>query len=144
MMSNLIYSILPDPPREIVYVHPDVSVAQCVEIMVNRSIGALVVTDDDNLLGIVSERDIVWGLLNNGIELLNKPASDVLWAHVAVLKPSDTVETAMAVITETKRRHVLIAEEGKLITIVSIGDVLFSLLDEKSRVIEQLKDYIRQ
>lgn len=143
-MSNLIYSILPDPPREIVYVHPDVRVAQCVEIMINRNIGALVVSDDDNLLGIVSERDIVWGLLNNGIDILKKPASDVLWANVAVLKPTDTVETAMAVITETKRRHVLVAEEGKLITVVSIGDVLFSLLDEKTRVIEQLKDYIGQ
>lgn len=143
-MSNLIYSILPDPPREIVYVHPDVRVAQCVEIMINRNIGALVVSDDDNLLGILSERDIVWGLLNNGIDILKKPASDVLCANVAVLKPTDTVETAMAVITETKRRHVLIAEEGKLITVVSIGDILFSILDEKTRVIEQLKDYIGQ
>lgn len=143
-MSNLIYTILPKPVREIVYIHPDLSVSQCVDIMVSRNIGALVVTDDDNLLGIVSERDIVWGLLHNKMEIMNKPASDILWANVAVLKPTDTVEMAMAVITKTKRRHVLIAENGKLLAIVSVGDILYSLLDEKDRVIEQLENYIHQ
>jgi CBS domain-containing protein len=143
-MSNLIYTILPKPMREIVSIHPDLTVSQCLEIMVSRSIGALVVTDDDNLMGIVSERDIVWGLLHNKMEIMNKPASDILWANVAVLKPTDTVETAMVVITKTKRRHVLIAEEGKLIAIVSIGDILCSLLDEKDRVIEHLENYIHQ
>ena len=143
-MSNLIDSILPKPLREIAYIHPDVSVAQCVEIMVSRNIGALVVTDDDNLLGIVSERDNVWGLLHHGEQIFTQPASAILWANVAVLKPTDTVETAMAIITETKRRHVLIAEQGKLIAIVSIGDVLNSLLDEKSRTIQQLENYIHQ
>ncbi len=141
-MSNLIYSILPNPPREIVFVHPDVSVAQCVEMMVHSNIGALVVTDDNNLLGIVSERDVVKGLIKHGSNLLNVKASDILCADVTVLKPTDTVETAMAVITETKRRHVLIAEEGKLIAIVSIGDVLFNLLIHKAREIQELENYI--
>lgn len=141
-MSNLIYSILPNPPREIVYVHPDVSVEQCVNNMINHNIGAVVVTDDDNLLGIVSERDVVHALARNRTGVLTSKASDILCAAVAVLKPSDTVETAMAIMTETKRRHVLIAEHGKLIAIVSIGDVLLSLLDDNARVIEQLENYI--
>ena len=98
-MSNLIYSILPNPAREIVYVHPDVSVEQCVDIMIKRNIGALVVTDDDNLLGIVSERDVVHGLLRYGASVLTSKASDILFAAVTVLKPSDTVETAMAIIS---------------------------------------------
>lgn len=143
-MSNLIYSILSQPPREIVYVHPDVSIAQCVDLMMTRKIGALVVTDDDNLLGIVSESDIIYGLKRYGERLLTQTASDILCAKVAVLKPSDTVETAMAIITETKRRHVLVGEAGKLIAIVSIGDVLLSLLGDKSRVIQALENYIQQ
>lgn len=143
-MSNLIYSILPQPAREIVYIHPDLSIEQCVQLMQSRKIGALVVTDDDNLLGIVSERDIVNGLVKHGMQLLEKTASDILWSHVAVLRPTDTVETAMAVITETKRRHVLIAEDGKLVAIVSIGDVLFSLLNDKTRLIQALENYIHQ
>lgn len=143
-MSNLIDSILSKPARPIVYVHSDMSVRQCVEMMVHDNIGALVVSDDDNLLGIVSERDVVRGLLEKGNELLDAPVSDILWANVAVLKPTDTVETAMAVITETKRRHVLVAEAGKLISIVSIGDVLYSILANNSRTIKELENYIQQ
>lgn len=141
-MSNLISSILPVPVREIVYIHPDVSVTQCVEIMVKENIGALVVTDDTNLLGIVSERDIVWGLNKKGESLLELPVKEIVWANVAVLKPTDTVETAMAIITESKRRHILIAEEGKLIAIVSIGDILCSVIEEKSKLIQHLENYI--
>src|SRR3989338_11375424 len=111
-MSNLIDSILPKPARPIVYVHPDMTVHQCIDIMEHDKIGALVVTDDDNLLGIVSERDVVFGFSKKGNKLLDSSVSDILWANVAVLKPTDTVETAMAVITETKRRHVLVAEAG--------------------------------
>lgn len=142
-MSNLIYSILPNPPRAIVYVHPDVNVAQCLEMMVHDNIGALVVMDDNNLLGIVSERDIVRGLLHHGPGLLERKVTDILWADVAVLKPSDTIETAMAVIIETKRRHVLVADAGNLTAIVSIGDLLFNLLENKARVIQQLENYIQ-
>lgn len=141
-MSNLIYSILPQPPREIVSVHPDVSITQCVNLMVTQKIGALVVTDDDNLLGMVNEPDIIQGLKRYGETLLTKTAADILCSKVAVLKPSDTVETAMAIMTETKRRYVLIAEAGQLTAIVSIGDVMLSLLGDKSRVIQALEHYI--
>lgn len=143
-MSNLIYSILPNPPREIVRVHPDISIEQCVDIMIKDNIGALVVTDDDNLLGIVSERDVIRALAQDRANVLASKASDILCAAVAVLKPSDTVETAMAIMTETKRRHVLIAEKGKLIAILSIGDVLVSILGRNARTIEQLEHYIHQ
>ena len=143
-MSNLISSILPNPPRDIIYVHPDVSVEQCVEIMKAHQIGTVVVTDDDNLLGIVSERDVVHGLVRYHAAVLTQTASDMLHAAVAVLKPSDTVETAMAIMTETKRRHILVADSGKLIAIVSIGDVLLSLLGNHARVIEELEHYIHQ
>lgn len=141
-MSNLIYAILPQAPRPIVQVHPDTDVTQCVELMVTHGIGALVVTDDENLLGIVSERDIVWNINKHGENVLKQKSSDILCANVAVLRPTDTIETAMAIITQTKRRHVLVAEEGKLIAIISIGDLLFHLLNEKARVIEHLEQYI--
>src|SRR5688572_12651721 len=103
-MSNLIYSILPDPLRSIMQVHPDTDIIQCIELMASHKIGALVVTDDENLLGILSERDIVWGLHKFQNNLTDKKASDLMNANVAVLKPTDTVETAMAIMIETKRR----------------------------------------
>ena len=141
-MASLIHSILPVPRHPIIYTHPDVSVAQCVSIMVQHNIGALVVTDDDNLLGILSERDIVRALVNEGLSLTSTTASDIMCADVSVLKSSDVVEKAMEVITYTKRRHILVSEEGKLIAILSIGDLLLNLLEDKTRVIEQLENYI--
>ncbi len=140
-MANLIHSILPNPRRPITYIHPDISFAQSIEIMVGENIGALVVGDEDNIIGILSERDVVRSLVTTELPPLAK-VSDVLHADVTVLQSSDTVEMAMEAITYTKRRHVLIAEKGKIIAILSIGDLLFHLLEENKRVIEQLENYI--
>lgn len=141
-MANIIYSILPQPRRPITYIHPDISVAQCIEIMVQENIGALVVTDDDNIQGIISERDIILALDNNQLSLDSIKASDILHAETTVLQSSDTVEMAMKAITYTKRRHVLVAEDGKIIAILSIGDLLLHLHENSARVIEQLESYI--
>ncbi len=141
-MANLIHSILPRPRHPITYVNPDVSVAQCVAIMIQHNIGAVVVGDDDNVLGILSERDVVRELVHKGASPATTPASDILHADVSVLQSSDTVEMAMEVITYTKRRHILVAENNKIIAILSIGDILFNLLEDKKRVIAHLENYI--
>lgn len=141
-MANLIHSILPEPRRPYIYTHPDVTVAQCVATMVQENIGALVVTDDENILGIVSERDVIRTLVHKGLSPTTTKVSDIMHADVTVLESSDTVEKAMAAITYTKRHHILVSEDGKIIAILSIGDLLFNLLEDKSRVIEQLENYI--
>ncbi len=141
-MAHLLYSILPSPRRPIVFVYPDVDVAQCVNMMVQENIGALVVTDDENLLGIVDERDIVRSLVHKGLSPESTKVSDVLCADVTVLKLTDTVEKAIDVITHTKRRHILIADAEELVAIVSIGDILSKLIEDKLQTIEQLQNYI--
>ena len=141
-MANLIHSILPRPRHPIAYVNPEVSVAQCVDIMLQRNIGALVVGNDENILGILSERDIVRGLVHKGLSPNKTKASDVLYADITVRQSSDTVDMAMEAITYTKRRHILVAEDGKIIALLSIGDLLLNLLEDKKRVIEQLENYI--
>ena len=110
--------------------------------MVQENIGALVVTDDENILGIISERDLVRSLINKGISAESTLVSAVMHANVSVLKSSDTVEKAMEVITYTKRRHILVSEEGRITAILSIGDLLFNLLEENKRMIEHLENYI--
>lgn len=141
-MAQLIYSALPQPRRPIVYVHSKLSVAQCIDIMNKQNIGALVIRDEDKLIGLVSERDIVRALLHQNFDLHKTTAQEIAYTKVSILELSDPLEKAMEVITNTKRRHVLIAEEGELIAILSIGDLLFYLLEDKMRVIEQLENYI--
>ncbi|MBA3536195.1 MAG: CBS domain-containing protein [Tatlockia sp.] len=141
-MTQLIYSALPEPRRPLVSVPPVVSVSQCIDMMTKQNIGALVVLDEDEIIGIVSERDIVRASLKKDFNLYTTTALDVAYSDFSVLNLNDPVERAMEVITSTKRRHVLVSEEGDLVAILSIGDLLFFLLEEKTRVIEQLENYI--
>ena len=142
-MAHLIHNVLPVPPRKIVYVHPDDFVKKCIDMMAELDIGALVVVDNDNkLVGIVSERDIVRSCLHKCLDLNLSKISEVVYKDVTILSPHDTVDKAMQVITQTKRRHILIRENGEFVAILSIGDLLFHLLDNKSREIEHLETYI--
>jgi CBS domain-containing protein len=143
-MADLIHSVLPMPKRKIMYIHPEDSVKKCINLMTELDIGALVVVDNDNqLVGIVGERDIVRSCLHKCVNLETAKVSDVVHKEVTILSPHDPVEKAMLAMTDTKRRHILIRDENnELIAIISIGDLLYHLLEDKSRVIEQLENYI--
>ncbi|WP_028387554.1 CBS domain-containing protein [Legionella fairfieldensis] len=142
-MTHLIYSALPQPRPPVIYIHSQASVAQCVEMMSKKDIGALVVQDGKDLLGMVTERDIVRNCVNQGLDAYRTTAADIAYSEVSILSLFDPVEKAMEVITRTRRRHVLVAEHDEIVAILSIGDVLFHLLEDKARVIEQLENYIQ-
>lgn len=142
-MAHLIHSVLPAPLRRILSITPDVTIKKCIDLMTQNNIGALVVVDKSNkLVGIVSERDIIQSCLQKQFDLHTTLASDIVYKNVTILSPHDMVEKAMQAVIETKRRHVLIYDKNQLLAILSIGDLLFHLLDDKSRVIEQLENYI--
>lgn len=143
-MADLIHSVLPMPRREIAYIHPDESIKKCIDLMTTLDIGALVVVDKNKqLLGIVSERDIIRTCLHQCVNLETGKVADVVYKNVTILSPNDVVEKAMQVMTNTKRRHVLIRDEnGEFIAILSIGDLLYHILEDKSRIIEHLENYI--
>jgi CBS domain-containing protein len=142
-MAHLIHNVLPIPPRKIVFIHPQDSVNKCIDIMVAHDIGALVVVDNQNqLVGIVSERDVVRRCLQKQCALDTTKVNDVVFTEVTILSPHDPIEKAMQAMTKTKRRHILIREDSQFIAILSIGDLLFHLLDDKAREIEHLENYI--
>lgn len=144
-MAYIIHSILPMPRRSIVFIKPEDSVKKCINLMAEHNIGALVVVDaHKKLLGIVSERDVIQSCLDKGFDLDTTQANDVVYKDITILSPHDGVEKAMQAMTETKRRHVLIKEKDEMVAILSIGDVLFHLLEDKARVIEQLENYIHR
>jgi CBS domain-containing protein len=143
-MADLIHNALPVPKRKIIFIHPEDSVRKSIDMMTEYDIGALVVVDNDNqLVGIVSERDIVRSCLHECINLDTGKVSDVVHRDITILSPNDVVEKAMQAMTATKRRHVLIRDENdEFVAILSIGDLLYHLLEDKARVIEQLENYI--
>ncbi|MBN9231233.1 MAG: CBS domain-containing protein [Legionella sp. 40-6] len=144
-MTELIHSVLPQPPRPIVYIHPEDSIRKCIDLMSELDIGALVVVDNNKkLVGIVSERDIVRSCLHPSVSIEKGRVADVVFKEVTILSPHDAVERAMQAMTKTKRRHVLVRDEHQndFIAIISIGDLLFYLLDNKEKIIEHLENYI--
>lgn len=143
-MADLIHSVLPRPRRDIAYIHPEESIRKCIDLMIELDIGAVVVVDEHKkLLGMVSERDIVRSCLHQCVNLETGKVADVVYKDVTILSSNDVVEKAMQAMTKTKRRHVLIRDEGdEFIAILSIGDLLFHLLEDKARTIEHLENYI--
>lgn len=143
VVTQIIDSILPHPKRTIVYIHPAATVSQCVDLMVREDIGAVVVTDEDNnIFGTISERDIVRSLVKRGLSPEETKVSDILCADITLLKHTDSIDKAMEEMTRTKRRHILVTDDEKLVAIISSGDILCSLLESKSQEVEHLENYI--
>lgn len=143
-MADLIHNVLPEPRRKVLSIHPEDTIRNCIDLMIKNDVGALIVLDkQDNLLGMVSERDIVRSCMHQCANLETGKVADVLFKEVTILNSNDVVEKAMQAMTETKRRHVLIRDgSGGIIAILSIGDLLYHLLEDRARTIEHLENYI--
>jgi CBS domain-containing protein len=122
---------------------PEAMIADIAARLKDEKIGALIVSDDGvKVLGIISERDIVRGLADHGLDLLEKRADDLMTTEVLTCTPNDTTGDLMAVMTEQRIRHIPVTEDGALCGIVSIGDVVKDRLDEIEREATALRDYV--
>ncbi len=122
---------------------PEATIADIAARLKQEMIGALIVSDDGaKVLGIISERDIVRGLADHGLDLLEKRADDLMTVEVLTCTPNDTTGDLMAVMTEQRIRHIPVTEDGALCGIVSIGDVVKDRLDETEREANALRDYV--
>ncbi len=118
-------------------------VRDAVVAMHERSIGALVVTGaTPPLVGIISERDVVRHLALRGAEILNAPVSSLMSASVTTCDPTTSCTTLMGMMTEHRIRHVPVLDNGQLVGLVSIGDVVKARFDELEREKRDLLDYV--
>jgi len=127
---------------------PTALVGELLALLGERNIGAAVVTergsDADNVVGIVSERDIVRRLHSRGAELLTSPVGEIMTSTVLSCAPGDTVDSLAETMTERRIRHMPVLVDGKLVGIVSIGDVVKSRISQLEADREQLASYIVQ
>jgi CBS domain-containing protein len=122
---------------------PDKDVAALLRALAEHNIGALVVSADGaTVAGIVSERDVVRAMHTVGDAVLASPVSDIMTADVTVAGPGDSVDNVMRMMTERRIRHVPVVSDGRLVGIISIGDVVKSRIDELEAEREHLIDYI--
>jgi CBS domain-containing protein len=124
---------------------PGLSVAGLLEDLARHNVGALVVVDESGeLVGIVSERDVVRRLNERGAELLRAPISEIMTTTVVTCEPTEGLDNLAAIMTERRIRHMPVVERGQLVGIVSIGDVVKSRIRQLETDREQLESYIAQ
>jgi CBS domain-containing protein len=126
----------------VVTIQPDQSIREAIDLLTRHNIGALVVAEGiDKPVGIISERDIVRHLARNE-ELFTDPVSSIMTRHVITGMPQDDLKTVANTMTEKRIRHIPLVDQGKLVGIISIGDVVRAQRDQYQGEIETLHTQI--
>ena len=123
---------------------PGVSVAQAAEILSSRKIGALVISKDGKTLGgIVSERDIVREIGRRGSACLNDTVDSIMTARVVTCALGDQTDAVLQKMTDGRFRHIPVVEGNQLVGLISIGDVVSTIIEEQQFTIKEMSNYIR-
>lgn len=137
-----IKQILDQKGHDVLTVRPDDTVLRALELMAGKNVGAVVVTENDKPVGIFTERDYARSVILKGRSSTNTPVSDVMSSEVVFVRPEQTVDECMAIMSDKRFRHLPVLERGKLVGIVSIGDLVRTIIDQQAFTIEQLQGYI--
>ena len=139
----LIAQILAGKSPDVVTMRPDATIAEVAKLLKAKRIGAVVVTDaDGGLCGIISERDLARGLADHGADLLTLRVGDLMTREVSTCSPDDGIDQLMQQMTEGRFRHLPVVADGRMIGIISIGDVVKHRLQELEQEAHMLHDYI--
>jgi len=123
-------------------ISPQDTVYRALEIMAEKNLGALVVVEDEKVVGMFSERDYARNVVLKGKSSKDTLIKDLMSANPCYVRPEQTVSDCMALITEKRRRHLPVLDGEKLIGIVSIGDVVKQQIIDQEFTIKQLENYI--
>src|SRR5271169_6614140 len=141
----IVKNILANKRSDVVTIEPTADLSAATKLLAERRIGAVVVLGADHrIVGILSERDIVRVLAEHGPTALNELVGQVMTRDVKTCSEDDTIEGLMGRMTTGKFRHMPVVEQGKLIGIVSNGDVVKNRVEEIEHESEALRDYVRQ
>lgn len=123
-------------------IRPEISVYEALEMMAERDIGALLVLEGEKLVGIFSERDYARKVILQGKSSRDTWVSEIMTSRVVFVRPEQTIEECMALMTEKHIRHLPVLDGERLVGVISIGDVVKAIITEQQFVIEQLEHYI--
>ena len=138
-----IQAILGDKGREVATVSADARLSEAVRILGEKRIGALPVVEGGRIVGIMSERDVIYCLKDHGAEVLDWPVNQVMTSPAITVDPSTQVLNALALITQKRVRHLPVVSGGELVGIVSIGDLVKYRIDRIEFEAQAMRDYIQ-
>ena len=135
--------ILKSKPDQAVYtITPTASVFDAVKLMAEKNIGALLVMEGETIVGVITERDYARKIVLMARSSKDTSVRDIMTSAVMYVRPDQTSEECMVLMTENRLRHLPVLDSGKLIGLISIGDLVREVISEQKFVIEQLEHYI--
>lgn len=139
---NTVKDMLRVKGREVWSIGPDAPVYDALSMMADKGVGALLVLEGGGVVGIVSERDYARKVDLKRKSSRQTPVRDIMTPEVVYVRPENTVEECMALMTHKRIRHLPVMEDDKVVGVISIGDVVKAIISEQQFVIEQLEHYI--
>lgn len=139
---TLLNQLLDNKGHAVYSIAPGASVIDAIRSMADNHVGALLVMENQQLVGIVSERDYARKVILLGRSSATTAVREIMSAPVFTIAPDETVDDAMRVMTERRIRHLPVVRNGKVVGVLSIGDLVKSLIEEQQHTIEDLRSYI--
>lgn len=141
-MTKTVTLILRSKGNDIYSVKPEATVFEALKIMADKGVGALLVLEGEKLVGVLSERDYARKVILLGKSSREAKVKEIMSEKVLYVQPYRTAEECMALMINKRIRHLPVINNEKLMGVISIGDVVKAVIDEKEFVIEQLEEYI--
>ncbi len=138
-----IKEVLRDKGRAVWTIDADASVLDALKLMADKEIGALMVMEGGQIAGVMSERDYARKVVLHGRSSKDTPVREIMTRKVLYVRPEQTVEESMALMTEKHVRHMPVLDGDQMIGVVSIGDIVKSVISEQQFLISHLENYIR-
>jgi CBS domain-containing protein len=141
-LVDTIRLILKQKGQNVWSVSPEACVYDAIETMADKHVGALLVTSEGNLVGVVSERDYARKVILQGKSSKQTQVKEIMTSPAIFVTPEQTVEDSMRIMTEKHIRHLPVVEDGKILGVVSIGDLVKWMISAQQQTISQLHSYI--
>ena len=129
--------------QDIVQCSPEISVREAAQLLAERRIGALPVTDQGEVVGIFSERDLLYCVAQEGEQVLGRQVREVMTSPAITVSPQTSVLEAFSLITRRRIRHLPVVQNGRMVAFVSIGDLVKHRLEEIENEAQAMREYIR-
>ena len=130
-------------PSDIIACDVATPVSHAVAILATRRLGALPVLKDGKVVGIVSERDVIYRLADHGGTCLDLPVEQIMTSPAVTVEPSTSIDAALGMMTRRRFRHFPVVENGQLVAFISIGDLVKHKMDEVQHEAEAMRNYIQ-
>ena len=142
MVRTTVRQLLATKGQDAWSVHPDTTVFDALKLMADKNIGAVIVLTGGKLCGVLSERDYARKIVLEGKASISTPASEIMTSPVLIVNPEHTIDKCMALMTDKRLRHLPVVENDQVVGMVSIGDVVKTVIADQEFMLDQLETYI--